>query len=503
MSRVREDSPAGLARADEATRGSAVKLAAEVLSRLLTVASTFVLVRGLGVERLGSFSGLWVLAPILAELGEMGLQATATRALVADTRSLAAFVKARLFLLGLLATLGVAAAAFAPSLVSLLPPWLRVEAPEVGVLVLLVFHFVLAGWAEFFGVALRCRGARVAEAGVLLSLRGAVLAFVVLALLLGAGLAGVGLALLLSSLPAILLGALLLRRHPAGPPAPDAPVARVLREALPLAVYGALLLAGPRVEFLVVWALRGDRETALFFSALAMLWPLALVPSAVAAGAMPALTREALLGGSVVRRRTAATVALFAAPSAVGLVLVAPGLVPLVFGSDFARAAVWVRILALALVPMFLNGLVAWALIAAGRSNQPPRLVAARIAVSLALALVLVPRFGATGAAASFVAAETVMLALGARACAAAGFRLPLAGPVAIALLASIPMALAVRGVPHSPVGAVAVGVLTYAATLAVVWHLFPRLWAGVVSGASEGKAPLERATRREGAVRR
>jgi len=475
MSRVNEE-VAGAA--DDATRGSAIKLGAEVSSRLLTVGTTIVLARGLGVESYGAFGRLWVLAPLVAELGELGIQATATRALVAGTRSLRALARARALLLALLVVAGLAAVALAPLVAERIPEWL-----PVGVLALLVLHFALGGWNEFFGVALRCRGARVEEALLLLFARGSALLFVVAALAAGTGFAGLAGALALSQVPGLVLGAWLIGRRPVSGASPDAPVGRVLREAAPLAVYAGLLLLSPRVEFLVLSVLRGDRVTGLFLSALNLVWPLSLVPSAVAAGAMPALTREALGTGDAVRRRTAATVCLFAVPAAIGLVLVAPALVPFVFGAEYAGAAIWVRILAVGIVPIFLNGLLAWALIAAGRPSVPPRLLAVRIVAALGLALALVPRYGATGAAAGFVCAETFLLVLASRACVSVGFPVPVAAPIAWAALASLPMALAVRGVAHSLPLAVATGVLTYAATLAAAWRLLPAHARRVIGG--------------------
>ena len=79
-------------------------------------------------------------------------------------------------------------------------------------------------------------------------------------------------------------------------------------------MHAGLLLLSPRVEFLVLGAVRDTRETGLFAAALQVFWFLALVPNAVAAGAMPALTREALRGGETVRQRTAATLALLGGP---------------------------------------------------------------------------------------------------------------------------------------------------------------------------------------------
>jgi O-antigen/teichoic acid export membrane protein len=470
MGRVESEAAPGSGdEAADATRGSAIKLAAEALSRLLTFATTVIIGRGLGVSGFGAFGGLWAVAPLVAELAELGLHATASRALVAGTLSWRSLVRARLVLLGGLGVLALAALPVAPALEARGPAWL-----DVHVLVLLVLYFALSGWGEFLGVALRCRRARVQEGVLLFVLRLGGLVLAALALWAGAALAGLAWALALSPLPALALGTWLLHEHPAPSPAPDLAVGRVLREAAPLAVYAGLLLLAPRVEFLVLRVMRGDRETGLFFTALLLFWPLSLVPSAVAAGAMPALTREALAGAGPVRRRTAATLALLAVPAAVGLALLSPALVPFVFGQSFAPAALWLRILAVALVPMFLNALIAWALIAAGRATLPPRLMAGRILSAFLLAVVLVPRFGAVGAAIGLVTAELLLMLLGARAAAAAGFGVPVFQPVGLAVVASVPMALVVQGVRDSLLGAVALGVLTYAATLAAAWALAP-----------------------------
>jgi O-antigen/teichoic acid export membrane protein len=457
--------------ASDATRGSAIKLVAEVLTRLITLATTLLIIRELGVARWDVFGRLWFVAPLVAELAEFGLQATASRALVAGTLSLKALVRARasLFVLVGAGVLGVTATPLAAHVEGQAPSWLH-----VGVLGMLALYFALSGWGEFLGVALRCRGARIQEGLVLLVLRAGGLCLVAVALVSGAGFASLAGALALSTGPALVLGAWLLVRNPPSVPGEDAPVGRVLRLCAPLALYAGLLILSPRVEGLVLsWVGTGD-DPGLFIAALNLLWPLSLVPNAVASGAMPALTREALAGEGMVRRRTAATLALLAAPAAVGLFIVAPALVPFLLGEAFAPAAAWLRILALAIVPLFLNGLLSWALIAAERASLLPRLVATRITVAFLLALVLVPRYGATGAAAGFVVAETVLLVLGTRAAAAARFSVPALGPVAGALAATVPMAFAVWGVRQSLPLALSVGVVTWAATLAAAWALLP-----------------------------
>jgi O-antigen/teichoic acid export membrane protein len=336
------------------------------------------------------------------------------------------------------------------------------------VLAPLVLWFVLSGWGEFLGVALRCRGRRVAEAIVLLCLRALGLAAAALALAATGGLEALAWSLAASTLPALLLGALLLRRTQGGDgaSAADAGVGRVIREALPLAIHGGLVLLSPRVEFLVLSLLRGDRETGLFLAALRVYEFLNVVPAAVAAGAMPGLTREAVRGHGKVRSRTAWTLAFLAAPAALGLGLVAPAVAQLLLGAGhdagaYAGTAAPLRLLALALPALFMNGLLLSALVAAGRAAWLPRLTATRVLAAFALALPLVSAAGGVGAALGITMAEWLLLALAARACHAAPFEIELGRPLAWALVATLPMAVAVFPVRDDlrlalPVGAVA-----------------------------------------------
>jgi O-antigen/teichoic acid export membrane protein len=480
---VKDEAARAEREADDATRGSAVKLAAEVASRLMGLGTTLLLLRGLGASDFGLFGVSSVYALLLAELGELGLQSLASRALVAHTLSLESLVRARLVLAALVTAVAAASIPLAPAISDRLGGGV-VDGP---VLALLVAWFALSGWGEFVGVALRCRRARRLEAGLLLALRGGALVLVAAALSFGAGLRGVALALALSPLPALALGTALLRRTAPLASGASASPGEVLRESAPLAVHGGLLLLSPRVEFLVLsWLLADHEAVGLFYAALNVVWFLSMAPSAIAAGAMPALTREALQGGESVRRRTAATLALLGAPAGVGLALVAGQAAVVLLGSGYppagyAAAASLLRVLSAAVPALFLNALVVAALIAGGHASWLPRITAARVALAFALAFALVPALGPRGAALGLVAAEWTVLAAAAVACRKASFPVPVLRPLAGALLACVPMALAVSGVRSSLALAVPVGFLSFAATLAVAWLLLPGVARGFV----------------------
>ncbi len=458
MSDTRAAEPgSGPSGADEATKGSAIKLVTELLARLVGLATAFVISRHFGVESFGVFGWFSVVAVVLAEAADLGLQGTASQALVARSLSWRAIVRAKLVISALVLLAAMAAVPFAP------------------VLAPLVAFFTLAGWSEILGVALRARGDRLHESLVIFGLRLSGLLLVTGAIGAGAGLPGLAWAHAASPLGPILLGVFLLRGRTDPDPGPDPGLAAVLRRSAPLAVQGGLALLSLRVEFLALGLLAGDLEAGLFLASLRVVEFLNLVPSAICAGAMPALTREALGAlGDAVRRRTAATMAFLAMPAAVGVALVASGLMAL-FGKDFTDARA-LRLLAPALVPLFLNAVLVSALIAREQAPWLPRLTAIRVASAAILALALVPRLGATGAAVGFLLSELLLLVLLSRAATAALFPVSLPGPLARAALASLPMATLVALTPALLPARVAAGLLAYGLTLAGAWRLAPRL---------------------------
>jgi len=190
---------------------------------------------------------------------------------------------------------------------------------------------------------------------------------------------------------------------------------------------------------------------------------------------MPSLTREALQGLGAVRERVAGMMALLAVPGAAGLILSAAGVVSLL-GASYEPAAGPLRVLALALLPLFMNTVLLHALVAAGHADTLPRLTAVRVGMAAVLAVVLIPSLGATGAAAGFLVSETLLMVLAARACAAVGFPVPVSRPLARAAVLTLPMAAVVAAAGGGLALSVGLGVATYTATLATTWRVKPEL---------------------------
>jgi O-antigen/teichoic acid export membrane protein len=407
----------------------------------------------------------------------------AVRALVARSAGLRSMVRAKALLTAAVAAAGLAALALG----GVSTAWPRELAPAL--LVPLLFYYVLSGWSELLGVALRAHGRRGEEAAVILALRAATLVAVIAALRAQASLSAIGWAHAAATVPAAALSWLLARRayHDEDATAvPQPPPRAVLRSALPLAVNGGLALLGLRLELLAVSFLRGAFEAGLFGAALKVVESLNGIPSAVAAGALPSLTRDALQSLRAVRERVASTMALLAVPAAAGLALCA-GPVIVWLGEAYAAAAAPLQVLALALVPLFMNTVLVQALVAAGHAAALPRLTALRVGAAAVFAALLIPAFGTTGAAAGFLASETAMLLLSARACARVGFPVTVSAPLARAAALTAPMACVVALLGRGLAASVVLGVATYAATLAAVWRLKPELVPFGPRGAARG----------------
>ena len=258
--------------ADDATRGTAIKLAAEVLSRLLTFATTLLLMRSLGPGPLRRLRRAAAFTRCCSPSSANWACRTSLRARWwTASASLRSLLRARF-----VAT--VARQRSPPSRRCRSLPLSRTGAGSARALRrrgrgastasarAAVAWLALSGWGEFLGVALRCR----ARAGsrrrcLLLVLRGGGLALVVARARRRAA-ACVPFAPRSPSrrLPALLLAA----RSCSGRSAAGRRVRvrpQILRDSSPLALYGGLLLLSPRVELLVLGLAAGrPAEVGLF-----------------------------------------------------------------------------------------------------------------------------------------------------------------------------------------------------------------------------------------------
>lgn len=459
------EAPAAAARADDrstglvassstrdASVGSAVRLAAEIVVRLSSIISTLWLTRSLGVATFGAFLIALSIGLMIAELCDLGLNAIVVPLMVRSRRNLRT-----LFQMKAVMTVGVAALC-----AILIPLASRISGVAPVLLVLCTIHFLGASWIEMTGTTLRALGRRIDEALLLLVFRFTLVGLVISAPF-GMTVLGASVAYALAIGPAVLVGGLVLNARAEAGGARGADVRSIIRQAVPMGANGYLAILSTRVELFLLQAFQGEQVVGLFGGALRIVESLLTLPSAIAAGALPSVARDVVSGSRGAAQRTFGLVVWMGVPSAVGLALCAPAVLG-VLGPGFVEGAPALRVLSVALFLCFANAALFHVLIAASETAVIPRLTGLRVGVAVVLGGLLVPGFGLLGAALSFTAAELFLFAALVRRTHALA-QLQVIRPVGWALLACAPMAMALPLLSLSLPLSMLIGALLFVAT--------------------------------------
>jgi O-antigen/teichoic acid export membrane protein len=442
--------------ASDASLGSAIRLGAEIVVRLSSIVATLWLTRSLGVSTFGAFLLALSLGLMIAELCDLGLNAIVVPLIVRSRANLRT-----LFLMKAVMTVGVGLVA-----ALLIPAAAPYSGLEASLLILTTIHFIGASWIEMTGTTLRALGRRKAEALLLFVFR-----FTLVSLVIGApfgvSLWGASLAYALAIAPALATGSWLLRRPFQAPDNSGTSVEAILRQAAPMGVNGYLAILSTRVELFLLQAFGGEHVVGLFGGALRIVESLLTLPSAIAAGALPSVSRDVVTGSTGAAQRTFGLVVWLAVPAAVGIALCAPEVLH-VLGPGFVEGTTALRILSIALFLCFSNAALIHVLIAAGDTLVIPKLTALRVGIAIMAGLLLIPRFGPPGAAISFTVAELVLfgtLVFRTRSHAV----IEVHRPVLWALAASLPMVALLGSWTLSLPLSIAAGVLSFAIATAAI----------------------------------
>ena len=170
-----------------------------------------------------------------------------------------------------------------------------------------------------------------------------------------------------------------------------------------------------RADVFLLSSLGTWREVGLYSAALRLVDLARTIVPAYARAVYPVLARLRAAGGeqyAAAARRATRDGLVLATPIALGLYACAGPLIRLLFGEAVAPAADILRILAWTVIPFALAIVLAQVLFAADRQAVDLGVNVISMAVSVAGAVVLVPRYGAKGAAIAALAASTVYAAL-------------------------------------------------------------------------------------------
>jgi O-antigen/teichoic acid export membrane protein len=394
-----------------AVRGGVLRVLGYALGVLLTVGSAAVLFRHLGVEDSGRYVLVLGLVTLFGGVTDAGLSTIAIRELssvpgVARTALLRNLLGLRIvFTIGgaLLAVAYAAAAGWGTTLVAgtaLAGAGLLLTNVQGSFATGLIADLRL-GWVTFVD-----------------GVRQAVTAAGIVALaLVGASLLPFFTVVLVAALVALVLTAWLVRGSVPLTPALDRAACRaLLREALPFALAAAVGAIYFRLALVLVDGLSNDTETGYFSASFRVVEVLLVVPQLAVQTAFPIFARAAAGDHQRLRYglgKTLDVALLLGMLVAVGLGIGAPFVIEVVAGKEFAPAADVLRVQSLAFVGSFAGAVFGYALLSLHRNRAVLIMNGAALVSMVVLGGILVPLYGAEGAAVATVACETIFAVVG------------------------------------------------------------------------------------------
>ena len=246
----------------------------------------------------------------------------------------------------------------------------------------------------------------------------------------------------------------------------------VLRRAVPLVTSALLGLMIYNADFIFLRVMRGSTDVGYYAAAYTLISFLINLGIAYGLSLLPTLTR---LGAEPQHQRAlyhTASAHVFAAslPVAVGGYLLAPGIIALFFGSEYAPAVIALQVLVWSIPLSLVRDVPIIALMASGREDRVLRTTGAAALSNLALNALLIPRYGIAGAAAATVITEAARLVLAIHFSTEFGFgrtpfsrywRSAIAGALMAASILAIPGRSLILGIP--------IGALVYLGALTLL----------------------------------
>lgn len=179
-----------------------------------------------------------------------------------------------------------------------------------------------------------------------------------------------------------------------------------LRRAAPIGLLALATIAYYRSGMLALAAVAEPSATAVFAVAAGLAFGLLAIPNAITTALLPRLAAEGVSGRITCARRALAWTLLVAVAAAAAAAAVVPVVLPMVLGDEYAAAGLPFAVLCLGIPVIATSGVIGTALLASGRLRALGVQVAVSLAVNLMALVLLVPRFGAVGAALATLACE-------------------------------------------------------------------------------------------------
>ena len=249
----------------------------------------------------------------------------------------------------------------------------------------------------------------------------------------------------------------------------------MLRRAVPFGVLMAGFALYYRIDMVILEWLAAPGELGRYAAAYRFLDAVIVLAASIGGPLFPRLASVAVAAPAEARRLLEAgwrPLLVLGLPLTIGTLAVADDLVALLFGSEFAGAARLLRLLILGTLPLLWVNVASHALIAVDRVWALVGVYALSVVVNVVGNAILVPRWGAAGAAVATVACEWLNLALVVRLLRSAfGIRLSTDGLWRYAAAMAAMLLVVWLSRPLGVLASVALAAVAYAAALWAVGY--------------------------------
>jgi len=157
-----------------------------------------------------------------------------------------------------------------------------------------------------------------------------------------------------------------------------------------------------RIDAVLVFFLLGKLETGWYASAFKLIETLSLLIASIRFGVFPVLSKTFKEGSDHYQKiwhETVRYLLLISIPVSVGMILLAPKILGLLYGASFETAGPALKIMALGFPLLCLNDLASYLLLSQNKTRSVLRIAGLAVVFNVLLNLFLIPKWGLTGAA--------------------------------------------------------------------------------------------------------
>ena len=192
---------------------------------------------------------------------------------------------------------------------------------------------------------------------------------------------------------------------------------QILRESLPLALTVVFTVIYFKIDIVMLSLIRGDNsEIGWYAAAMRLIELVGVLPALIVSALFPivsSLYKESLDSLKNAFKTSFRYLLTIALPIAVGTLLLSDRLIYIIYGKEYFKTIPALKILAIALIFIFVNYILMNILVAVNRQKTNAIMAGTCVLVNIALNLCLIPHYGYLGAGTATVITEIVLLALG------------------------------------------------------------------------------------------